>query len=102
MFDGTLFENNPDYRYRCGGQHECERHGKAGHLVERDHHHGTNHDEIALGKVHHTGGILDQAESQGNERIDAAVRDAGYEKLREKMQKHYKTIGDRRLAMNTW
>ena len=73
--DRSLFESHAEGGHRCNGEHKRQRHGKTGNLAERDRQQCPDHDEITLHEVHQPRGILDEAISQGDERINAPVRD---------------------------
>ena len=50
----------------------------------REHgHHAAQHDELALGEIHHVRRVVDQREAERDESIDGAYRQAGNEELKE-------------------
>ena len=67
-----------------GGDREQrrERQRQAGHVGE-DGDHAAEHDELALGEVHHVRGVVDDGEAEGDERIDRADRHPGQQELHE-------------------
>jgi len=72
---GPLFQRDSQQGDGRDGEQECQRHGQPGNLVKGDRQQGPDHDEITLHEVHQPGRILDEAVSQGDERIDAPVGD---------------------------
>ena len=85
---------------RAQGQalEEQARHGDHGHradegqgqgrdkMIKADGAHGPQHDHLTLGEVDDGGGVVDDAEAQGDEGVDGAVGEAGDEKLQKGSQ----------------
>ena len=84
-FDRQLLERNSDQcrnRYR---QQNRQRHRQP-RLHEKEHQHAAQHDELALGKIDHIAGVVDQREAQRRQSVGGADRDAGEQELQELRQ----------------
>ena len=80
--DGELVEGDADGGGGGDGDQRGEREGQAGHVGE-DGDHAAEHHELALGEVHHVGGVVDDGEAEGDQRVDRADGHAGQEELHE-------------------
>jgi hypothetical protein len=73
------------------GHEGRQRQGESGgesRLGQADHSHGPEHDKLALGEVDDAGSVVDDPETESDERIDAAAGHTGDEKLWELSPEH--------------
>ena len=75
----SLLSATPTPRHRDGDE-RSERQRHARHVGE-DGDHAAEHHELALGEVHHVGGVVDDGEAESDERVDSADRHAGQQEL---------------------